>query len=111
MSSGGVLVAHRHEIGAGATIELNIDWPFLLDGRVPLKLAIQGIVARCDTSTFAVVLSHQFRTTRKPAIPMQTSAGEQLITREENIRVTDGGISLQAFPIGPAMQRQSSGDE
>jgi hypothetical protein len=25
MSSGGVLVAHQHEIGAGAMIELNID--------------------------------------------------------------------------------------
>ena len=112
MSSGGLLVAHQHEIGAGAAIELKIDWPSLLDGRVPLKLVIQGVVARCDTDSFAVVLSrYQFRTTRKPVIPMQTSAGEQLITREENISVTDAGISLQTVAIGPAMQRQGSGEE
>ena len=76
MSSRGVLVAHRHEIGAGATIELNIDWPSLLDGRVPLKLVIQGIVARCDRSSFAVQLNrYEFRTTRRPVMPIN-SAGE-----------------------------------
>ena len=72
MSSGGVLVAHQHRIGAGVTVELNIDWPSLLDGRVPLRLVIQGIVARCDTSSFAVVMSrYHFRTAKRPAIPIQ----------------------------------------
>lgn len=76
MSSGGVLVAHQHQIGSGGAIELNIDWPSLLDGRVPLKLVIQGIVVRCDRSSFAVQLNrYEFRTTRRPVMPIN-SAGE-----------------------------------
>jgi len=76
ISSGGVLVAHQHQIGSGAAIELNIDWPSLLDGRVPLKLVIQGIVVRCDISSFAVQLNrYEFRTNRRPAM-LISSAGE-----------------------------------
>src|ERR1700675_2953972 len=54
MSSGGVLVAAQNEIGAGIAVELSIEWPFLLDGRVPLQLVAAGRVVRCDTSSFAL---------------------------------------------------------
>jgi hypothetical protein len=65
MSSGGVLVATQQEIGAGRGVELSIQWPFLLDGRVPLQLVAAGKVVRSDTSSFALLLTgHQFRTTR-----------------------------------------------
>jgi hypothetical protein len=63
ISSGGVLVASQNEIGAGIEVELSIEWPFLLDGRVPLQLVAAGKVVRCDTSSFALLLTrHEFRT-------------------------------------------------
>src|SRR5664279_2498968 len=62
MSSGGVLVAAPHEISAGTPLELSIEWPFLLEGRVPLQLVGSGKVVRCETFGFALLLSrHQFR--------------------------------------------------
>jgi PilZ domain len=64
MSSGGVLVAFQHEISAGTPVELNIEWPAALDGRVPLRLVAVGRVVRCETASFAVGLErHHFRTT------------------------------------------------
>jgi hypothetical protein len=70
MSSGGVLVDCRHEISAGSRLELDIEWPSLLDGRVPLQLVTVGRVVRSDLSSFAVALGqHQFRTMRKTVLP------------------------------------------
>jgi hypothetical protein len=66
ISSSGVLVAHQEEIPAGAQMELNIEWPSLLDGRVPLRLVTLIRVVRCDSDRFAGVLGpHQFRTTSR----------------------------------------------
>jgi PilZ domain-containing protein len=77
MSSGGVLVAYQHEISAGTRMELNIEWPSLLDGRVPLQLVAVGKVVRCETSSFAVSLGgYQFRTTRRTVIPIDVSCGD-----------------------------------
>jgi hypothetical protein len=71
LSSGGVLVAHQHEIRAGARMELNIEWPFLLNGQVPLQLVLLGRVVRCETSSFAVELGrYHFRTARRTVIPI-----------------------------------------
>jgi len=62
MSSGGVLVASQDDVSLGSRVEMKIDWPVLLDGRVPLQLIAAGRVVRCDTSSFATVLAgHQFR--------------------------------------------------
>src|SRR5579862_3354004 len=44
LSSNGVLVAYQHEVSAGTQLELNIDWPTRLDGRVPLHLVAVGTV-------------------------------------------------------------------
>jgi hypothetical protein len=71
MSSGGVLVAYHHQIRAGTRMELNIEWPSLLDGQVPLKLVAIGKVVRCGTSTFAMALGrYQFRTSRRTVVPI-----------------------------------------
>jgi hypothetical protein len=62
MSSTGVLIAHQHQISAGTLVELNIDWPTRLDGRVPLRLIAIGTVVRCERFSFAVGLErHCFR--------------------------------------------------
>ena len=66
MSSGGVLVAAAHEFRAGTGLEISIEWPFLLDGRIPLQLVASGKVVRSETTSFALLLTrHQFRTTKK----------------------------------------------
>jgi len=77
MSSGGVLVASKHEITVGSRMEISIEWPSLLDGQVPLQLVATGRVVRCDTFSFAMGLaSHQFRTRTRAIIPMDMSRGE-----------------------------------
>jgi|HubBroStandDraft_6_1064221.scaffolds.fasta_scaffold565006_2 hypothetical protein len=77
VSSGGVLVAYRDEIRAGTPMELNIEWPSRLDGRVPLQLVMSGRVVRCELSGLAVALSrYSFRTTRTTVTPIDaTSVG------------------------------------
>ncbi len=70
MSSSGILVAHQHEVSAGTPVELNIDWPTRLDGRVPLQLVAIGTVVRGELFTFAVGLErYYFRTAGKQDLP------------------------------------------
>ena len=62
ISSNGVLVACQHEVDAGTQLEMNIDWPTRLDGRVPLHLVVVGKVVRSELFNFAVVLErYHFR--------------------------------------------------
>ncbi len=63
MSSGGLLIAADQRTVLGAKIELNIEWPSLLDGMVPLQLVAVGKVVRCLESGFALSFTqYQFRT-------------------------------------------------
>ena len=76
MSRSGVLVSSEHGISEGVRVELSIEWPSLLDGRVPLQVVTVGRVVRCDPSHFAVVLSrYQFRTTKKTNLPIRLVGG------------------------------------
>ena len=62
MSSSGVLIAYQHEVRTGTQMELNIDWPTRLDGRVPLHLVVVGTVVRSELFSFAVGLDrYHFR--------------------------------------------------
>jgi len=66
MSSGCVLVATADEFRAGTGVEISIEWPFRLDGRIPLQLVASGKVVRSETTSFALLLTrHQFRFTKK----------------------------------------------
>lgn len=63
MSSGGLLVAADQRTQLGARIELNIEWPSMLDGMIPLQLVAVGKVVRCLESGFALSFTqYQFRT-------------------------------------------------
>ena len=63
MSSGGLLVSAEHEIAAGLKLEVNVEWPLLLNGTVPLQLVAHGKVVRGGGSEFAVSFAqYQFRT-------------------------------------------------
>ena len=76
ISSGGVLVAYQHEIGAGTQVELNIDWPTRLDGRVPLHLVAVGTVVRSELFSFAVDLErYHFRIAGRTDLPTEESYG------------------------------------
>jgi two-component system, cell cycle response regulator CpdR len=76
MSSGGLLVACQEEVGWGTQLELSIDWPTRLDGRVPLQLIATGKVIRCETFTFAVGLErYHFRIARRTDLLTEESYG------------------------------------
>jgi len=63
MSSGGLLVSGEQEVSAGLRLEVNVEWPLLLDGAVPLQLVAHGKVVRCGGSMFAISFAqYQFRT-------------------------------------------------
>jgi hypothetical protein len=63
ISSGGILVSSRHQIIEGALVEMRIEWPCLLHGRIPLQLIAVGRVLCRGTSQFAVSFErHEFRT-------------------------------------------------
>lgn len=76
MNRGGVLVSCPHEIGVGARMELSIEWPPLLHGRVPIRFVTVGEVVRCDASSFAVMLErHQFRTAKRKVTSIDEPGG------------------------------------
>lgn len=75
VSSGGILIMSRrlgsqkavsqHEISVGARVEISMEWPCLLDGRIPLQLFAVGRVVRYRASDFAAMFEcYQFRTMR-----------------------------------------------
>lgn len=75
LSAGGLLVstedlAARDEIGAGARFEMRVEWPVLLDGRIPLQLHAVGRVVRRGAIDFAAAFErYQFRTKRHSRLP------------------------------------------
>lgn len=71
MSSGGAFVLSNHNLGVGAALEVRIEWPSLLDGRIPLQLVAFAKVVRCGESSFAVSFGrHQFRTLKSKVQPI-----------------------------------------
>lgn len=75
MSSGGILVASQHQVIEGALVEMSIEWPSLLGGRVPLQLIAFGRVVRRGASHFAATFErHEFRTMRISSLPRREDA-------------------------------------
>jgi PilZ domain len=63
VSSGGVLFEANEPLPAGSSVELLMQWPFMLEGVCPLKLVILGSVVRSDGKGVAVrTKHHEFRT-------------------------------------------------
>ena len=63
MSSSGLLVFAEQEVRAGLRLEVNVEWPLMLNGTVPLQLVANGKVVRCGGSMFAISFAqYQFRT-------------------------------------------------
>jgi hypothetical protein len=65
----GVLVVSRDDITVGARVEMLLDWPFRLDGRIPLQLVAAGRVLRRGKSGFAATIErYEFRTLRSSCL-------------------------------------------
>ena len=78
MSRDGILVSSPQEIGVGAGVELSIEWPSLLYGRVPLRFVTVGEVVRCDASSFAVILDrYQFRTAKRKVTSIDAASNQR----------------------------------
>ena len=79
MNRGGVLVSSQQEISVGTRMELSIEWPSPLYGRVPLRFVTVGKVVRCDASSFAVKLvRYQFRTAKTKVTSMKVTSMDAL---------------------------------
>ena len=88
ISSSDVIVTCRHRLEPGAQVELVIEWPALLNGRIPIHLVMLGRVVRANISGFAVG-SCQHRFQLAGSIPAQEPAG------------TSGWCSPQGMAPGP----------
>jgi hypothetical protein len=63
ISNRGVLLTADQILAPGSRIEVRIDWPAKLDGRIPLQLVIQGQVVRSVNRTNALSIGrHEYRT-------------------------------------------------
>jgi hypothetical protein len=75
VSSGGVLVVSEHvvsleEIGMGALVEMSMEWPPLLDGRIAMQLfAIARVVRRRPFDFAASFERYEFRTVKSSSQP------------------------------------------
>jgi len=65
MSSSGILVASQQHVVEGALVEMSIEWPFVLNGRIPLQLTANGRILRRGPSRFAASIErYEFRTVK-----------------------------------------------
>jgi hypothetical protein len=63
VSSGGACFRCAESLPAGGSIELVMNWPFLLEGVCPLKLVMRGRIVRSDGQRVAIQAEqHEFRT-------------------------------------------------
>lgn len=63
ISSKGLVLAPNEAFEPGQVIEASIDWPMLLDKRVPLTLIVEGEVVRKGPDHTAVRIDkYQFKT-------------------------------------------------
>ena len=63
ISSRGALLEISDPLPNRCRIRLSINWPFLLDGSIPLKLLMYGHIVRVVSNTIAIsVTEHTFHT-------------------------------------------------
>jgi hypothetical protein len=68
VSCSGILVEtlYQRKVSVGSRLEIAVEWPVLLNGTTPLKLAVLGRVVRTETFGFAVSIDrHDLRTMKR----------------------------------------------
>ena len=79
MSSGGVLITSGDQPPVGELVEMRIEWPSLLDGRIPLQFIAMGRILRHGPSGFAAAFErHEFRTLKRIATRERVANGARL---------------------------------
>jgi hypothetical protein len=82
LSSDGLLIAcqqiaSRDEVRTGEDVQMIIDWPVLLDGKIPLQLHASGRVVRKGSADFACTFRrHEFRTMKSGSLPAPPSGAD-----------------------------------
>jgi hypothetical protein len=90
-----VMVACTHRLRVGTPVELVIEWPARLEGRIPIHLMMCGAVVRVDISGFAVgYCQYRFQLVEDPA------SGEQPDSLE--LAASDSSLSCVPAPYNPA---------
>ena len=90
VSSCGILVASTriispNELMVGENVEMSIEWPPLLDGRISLQLFAVGCVARRRPFDFAVSFErYQLRTMKRSSQPAARSGNNVIDWPPEN---------------------------
>jgi len=70
ISSSGILVQPAAELPRGQKIQMMVDWPEMLDGKIPLRLMVQGRVVRSTSEEAAIHFERfEFRTAKEPLRP------------------------------------------
>src|SRR4051812_31880667 len=65
ISSSGLSFIADTPLSIGQRLDVSIDWPVLLDGRVELRIVASGVVVRINGAVTAIRIErHQFRTRR-----------------------------------------------
>src|SRR5713226_1202952 len=68
ISTGGIFFETHDPLPEHGQIDLEMNWPFFLDGACPLKLRVQGRIVRTDATGTAVRLTrYEFRTSKRTA--------------------------------------------
>jgi hypothetical protein len=94
MNKCGVLVSSKHQIRVGTRMELSIEWPSLLYGRIPLRFVTVGEVVRCDAWSFAMTLvRYQFRTAKKKVTSIDQPTDQRTDQRANQLGDTAGYAS------------------
>ena len=76
ISSSGILLHSDVAPICGSKVHMALNWPPLLDNRVPLRLIVQGRVVRAGAGQLAVTFQRfEFRTAREPG---RAGIGESL---------------------------------
>ncbi len=96
IGSSEVVVACRHQLEPGTPVELVIEWPAQLDGRIPIHLVMSGRVVRSDISGFAVgACQHRFQLVGNPgqerAAVLQLVPQPPVRSSEVRAEMTTGG--------------------
>jgi hypothetical protein len=65
VSSAAIRFVAEHPFPTGMYMELFVDWPTLLDGRVPLQLIATGLVIRTNGTDTVVKIERYLFKTRK----------------------------------------------
>jgi hypothetical protein len=83
ISSGGVLFKADDPLPARGSVELAMQWPFLLQGACGLKLVMRGRIVRCDANTRATAVRTEYYEFRTAGMRFTNMAATAVVNRKD----------------------------